>query len=337
MKFLSFVKSKCLFLCISFFMYFVVLLLLFAFKVDISLIIAFTVLFISVNIINLLIEYFSKRKFYNQLINNVDKLDKSYLVLETLKEPNFYEGKLLYNSLYEINKSMNENVMEFSRQVSDFKNYIEMWIHEVKIPLASCMLKLHNNRDKLNENMMLQLNRIDDYLEQVLYYVRSENASKDYFISKVNLEKCVNSVLVKNKDYLLDMDISLDVRNVDFEVYTDAKWFMFIINQILNNSIKYKGKNSIIKIYGIRNPSNVVLVIEDNGKGISSADLPRVFEKSFTGSNGRDNVKSTGMGLFIVKNLCDKLGHNIEIKSVQGEYTRVEISLSDNNFYDEVR
>lgn len=260
MKFFSFVKSKCLFLSISFFMYFVVLLLLFAFKVDISLIIAFTVLFISVNIINLLIEYFSKRKFYNQLINNVDKLDKSYLVLETLKEPNFYEGKLLYNSLYEINKSMNENVMEFSRQVNDFKNYIEMWIHEVKIPLASCMLKLHNNRDKLNENMMLQLNRIDDYLEQVLYYVRSENASKDYFISKVNLEKCVNSVLVKNKDYLLDMDIILDVRNVDFEVYTDAKWFMFIINQILNNSIKYKGKNSIIKIYGIRNPSNVVLI-----------------------------------------------------------------------------
>lgn len=337
MKFFSFVKSKCLFLSINFFMYFVVLLLFFAFKVDISLIIAFTVLFISVNIVNLLIEYFSKRKFYNQLINNVDKLDKSYLVLETLKEPNFYEGKLLYNSLYEINKSMNENVMEFSRQVSDFKNYIEMWIHEVKIPLASCMLKLHNNRDKLNENMMLQLNRIDDYLEQVLYYVRSENASKDYFISKVNLEKCVNSVLVKNKDYLLDMDISLDVRNVDFEVYTDAKWFMFIINQILNNSIKYKSKNSIIKIYAIRNPSNVVLVIEDNGKGISLADLPRVFEKSFTGSNGRDNVKSTGMGLFIVKNLCDKLGHNIEIKSVQGEYTRVEISLSDNNFYDEVR
>ena len=151
------------------------------------------------------------------------------------------------------------------------------------------------------------------------------------------MEICVNSVLVKNKDYLLDMDISLDVRNVDFEVYTDAKWFMFIINQILNNSIKYKGKNSIIKIYAIRNPSNVVLVIEDNGKGISLADLPRVFEKSFTGSNGRDNVKSTGMGLFIVKNLCDKLGHNIEIKSVQGEYTRVEISLSDNNFYDEVR
>ena len=204
MKFLSFLRDKLISICIYVFVYVVVILLFFAFKVDVSLMIAFSFLYILSNIIVLMFEYYSRKRFYDELVYNVKVLDKAYLVLETLREPSFYEGKIVYNSMYEINKSMNENVKELSRQINDFKDYIEMWIHEVKIPLASCILKVHNNKDKFSDDMMLQLKRVDDYLEQVLYYVRSENASKDYLIGKVRLDKCINNVLVRNKDYLLE-------------------------------------------------------------------------------------------------------------------------------------
>lgn len=338
MKFLSFLRDKLISICIYVFLYVVVILLFFAFKVDVSLMIAFSFLYILSNIIVLMFEYYSRKRFYDELVYNVKVLDKAYLVLETLREPSFYEGKIVYNSMYEINKSMNENVKELSRQINDFKDYIEMWIHEVKIPLASCILKVHNNKDKFSDDMMLQLKRVDDYLEQVLYYVRSENASKDYLIGKVRLDKCINNVLVRNKDYLLEAGISLCVEDLETIVYTDSKWLEFIVNQIINNSIKYKReKNSFIKIYLNKFKDVVTLIIEDNGVGIADSDLPRVFDKSFTGSNGRDNVKSTGMGLFIVKSLCDKLGHKIDISSKLGEYTRVEITLSKNKYYDEVR
>lgn len=338
MKFLNYLKDKLVSISIYLFMYIVVMLLFYAFKVQSPLKISFSILYFLGNSSILIIEFLVKRNFYDELSYNLKILDKAYLVLETLKEPNFYEGKIVYNSIYDINKSMNENVKELSRQINDFKEYIEMWIHEVKIPLSSCILKVHNNKGKYSDDMMLQLKRVDDYLEQVLYYVRSENASKDYFISKVRLDKCINNVLVRNKDYLLELGISLDVKDLKEEVYTDSKWLEFIVNQIINNSMKYKkDANSFIKIYLNKLNDEVTLVIEDNGIGIVTSDLSRVFDKSFTGSNGRNNVKSTGMGLFIVKSLCDKLGHKIEIKSKLGEYTKVEIIFSRIKFYDEVR
>lgn len=338
MKFFSYFKDKLFNVLVSLIFYVVVMLLFFAFKVDKAVVIVFSLLCFFSGSFILLVEFFVKRRFYNELIFNINELDKAYLVLETLKIPSFYEGKLVCNSLYEINKSMNENVNLLSRQISDFKDYIEMWIHEVKIPLASCILKVHNNKDKYSDDMKLQLKRVDDYLEQVLYYVRSENASKDYFISKVSLGKCINNVLVRNKDYLLESEVNLDVQDIDVDVYTDSKWLEFIVNQIINNCIKYKKKeNNLIKIYLNKIDDEVSLFIEDNGIGIGQSDLCRVFEKSFTGKNGRDNVKSTGMGLFIVKSLCDKLGHKISIESKLNSFTRVKIVLSTNKFYDEVR
>lgn len=335
MKLKEYLKDQLSFIITFILNIMIILLMLTTFKVEKNLIIAIIFILLISNLYYLFFNYFRKKGFYQELLNNIELLDKSYLVLETLQKPSFYEGKLLHQALYDINKSMNEYVKNLEIQVNDFKEYIEMWIHEVKVPLASLTLMLHNNK-KEEKNLNEQLRRIEDYLEQVLYYVRSENAEKDYLIKETKLEKIMNSIALKNKDDLLENKIDLIVENIDYQVLTDSKWLEFMMNQIINNSIKYRKKetNSYIKISAIEKEKKVVLTIEDNGIGIPQSDINRVFEKSFTGQNGRKKSKSTGMGLFIANNLCHKLGHKIMIESVENHYTKVSIIFVKNKYYD---
>lgn len=335
MSFLKYLKDK-LFIILTFlFSYIIILLMLIAFKIDYSLIIAITIVLFLMILIIILTDYFRKKGFYNTLINNTNKLDKKYLVLETLYKPDFYEGKIAYDTLYDINKSMTENVKKHNDQLTDFKEYIEMWIHEIKVPIASLVLQIHNNKDKKSKDILKKINKIDELTEQILYYVRTESIEKDYLIKDANLNKIVGEVALKNKDYLLENKINFVCDNLNYDVLTDSKWLVFILNQIVNNSIKYKKEkgDAILKIYAENNKKSVKLIIEDNGIGIIESDLPRVFDKSFTGYNGRIRHKSTGMGLFIAKSLCDRLGHKIEIESKQNEYTKVIITFSKNDYY----
>lgn len=334
MKFIAFLKDKSYSIIISTISLLLILLLFSAFKVEKSFCIATISILLVSYITTILIDYTRKNKFYKDLLGNIEALDKAYLVLETLSKPNFYEGELLYQALYEINKSMNECVKSLELQTQDFKEYIEMWIHEVKIPISSLVLMAHNHSDKFDKKTIEQIRRIENYVDQVLYYVRSENAEKDYLIKETKLNKVISSVALKNKDDLLENKIDLIVDNLDINVNTDSKWLEFILNQIVNNSIKYHNKNnSYIKIYTKNNKDIIKLIIEDNGIGIDSSDLPKVFNKTFTGHNGRGLAKSTGMGLFIAKNLCTKLGHKISIESKRNEYTKVIISFYNNDYY----
>lgn len=339
MKFHKYLKDKGLTIILFFLMIITISLMLLAFKCNTSLIIAILLTLFIFNIIFILIDYFRKKTFYNLLLLNIERLDKSYLVLETLEKPSFYEGKLLYRGLYEINKSMLENVKEYEYAMNDFKEYIEMWIHEVKIPLSTLVLMAHNHKDSFDKKQIEQMKILDNYIEQVLYYVRCENAEQDYLITENSLDKIISHIALKNKDSLLENKINLIVKNVDFKVLTDSKWLEFILNQIINNSIKYRKKNvdSYIKISALENNNKIILSIEDNGIGIPSKDLPRVFHKSFTGHNGRIKGSSTGMGLFITKNMCKKLGHKIEIESKKGEYTKLKIIFSKDRHYEVVK
>lgn len=339
MKFINYVKDKIWYVILFIVSLAFILTLLAAFKTKIELTIAILLVITIFFITSILIDFFKKKDFYNNLLSSIENLDKAYLVLETLDKPNFYEGKMLYQALYEINKSMNENVKNLKLQVADFKEYVEMWIHEVKIPLSSLVLMQHNHKDKFSKDQIKQIKRIENYVEQILYYVRQETAEKDYLITDVSLNKIINKVLLKNKDDILENKINLIVDTLSYDVSTDSKWLEFIINQIINNSIKYKRniKSSSIKIYVIENNDKLDLVIEDNGLGINETDLPMVFKKSFTGQNGRIKSKSTGMGLFIAKSMTDKLGHKIRIESKEKEYTKVIITFSKNHYYDVVK
>ncbi len=311
------------------------ILLLNAFKVEISLKIALILIFVVTFLLLFLIDYFKKHSFYQDLVCTLDSLDQKYLILEMIHQPNFYEGEIFYQTLYEINKSMIEKINEYRLNICDFKEYVEMWIHEVKIPISSLTLLNHNHPNEIEKSYIQQIRKLDHYIDQILYYVRSENASRDYLIQEKDLKEIIKNVALKEKDDLLENDVKLEVNVGRIKVLTDAKWLEFILSQIINNSIKYQRIDvaSEIKIEARVDGDKIFLSILDNGIGIPEGDIPRVFEKSFTGSNGRLRAKSTGMGLYIAKKLCEKLGHKIKIESKIGEYTKVTIIFSNNDFY----
>ena len=330
----EYLKDKRLYLLIGITIYLVILLILLAFKVNIEATLAITFTYFVGLITILIVDYIRKKTFYNNFKCKLDSLDQKYLIVEMLQDAHFLEGRILTDALYEIDKSMIEKINEYKMQVKDFKEYVELWIHEVKLPVASLTLMVHNQKGEQSKKLLSQLTRLDNYLEQILYYVRSENAEKDYLITKVNLSKVISNIALKNKDILLAKGIDFIVSDVDIEVLTDSKWLEFIINQIVDNSIKYsKEKNAYIKIVAKEESEVIGLIIYDNGKGISKSDLPRVFDKTFTGTNGRsESAKSTGMGLYLCRELCNKLGHKIQIISEEGKYTKVTILFDKNTF-----
>lgn len=360
MKISKYLRDKWLSMIVFIFSYFIILSMFVAFRIPVELMIAVTIVYFLTGICIVVINLFRKKKFYDEFIYNTNAIDKKYLVLETMEQPNFYEGELLYQNLYEINKSMVEHISDYRENMNDFKEYIEMWIHEAKIPIASLTLMLHNYRaDKKNSPMLCQIGkgenslqdegvrrkndekysrqirRLDNYIDQVLYYMRSNYTENDYLIKETRLDKLVGSILIKNKDDLLENNISVSVDTKNLSVMTDAKWLEFILNQIINNSMKYKRENidAVIKIDAKESSGSTTFQIYDNGMGIPKKDLPNVFKKSFTGENGRKGTKSTGMGLYIAKKLCVKLGHKIEIESEENQWTRVTITFGKNDYY----
>ena len=334
MKYRDYLKDNLVGIIIYLSTIILIVLILNAFKMPIFVSIICFCIFIICGISIITISYIKKNSFYKNYLSNLEKLSKKYLILETIPEPNTYEEKILVNSLYDINKSMIENINEYQRSTIEFKEFVELWIHEVKIPISSMVLKCHNNKEKYDKSFLSLIRRLDNQIDEVLYYVRSENTEKDFAIAEVSLKEVIRNVGLKNKDDLLESNIDFITDLKDLKISTDKKWLEFIINQIINNSIKYKkDKDSYIKISAFEQSEKKVLEIYDNGIGIPSKDLKRVFEKSFTGSNGREKVKSTGMGLYIVKKLCDKLGHNIKIESKEKDYTKVIIEFGKNEHY----
>lgn len=285
--------------------------------------------------ISIIIEYFNKRKFYKTLLDTLNELDEQYLITEIIKSPNFLEGKILKTSLEQIDKSMLDNVNKYRYITEDYKEYIELWIHEIKIPLAASKMVIENNKNKVTKSIDEELDKVENYIEQALFYARSNTIEKDYYINKHNLKEIVNESIKKNKSILIQEKMSISIHDLDIVVNTDSKWIVFIINQVIHNSVKYKkqNENSIIEIYAKEGKENVVLYIKDNGIGIKKGEITRVFEKGFTGTNGRlQNKKSTGIGLYLCKKLCDKLGIAIELNSIQEEGTEVRLVFPKSSY-----
>ncbi|MFR7592944.1 MAG: sensor histidine kinase [Longibaculum sp.] len=315
------------------------LLMLLAFDVNISLV----VLIMSIDLVFIgfieIFDYQRKKQFYHHYLSQLQLLEEKYLICELIKEPSFLEGKILYQSLYEINKSMLERINDLSMNIEDFKDYVEMWIHEVKIPLSHLTLTVHNHRSDVSLPILEQIRKLENQVDQILYYVRSQSAQKDYLVKNNLLSQMIKNVIVKNKDYFICHQLKIQLKDLDYEVVTDSKWLEFMVNQVLNNSFQYSKNtaHSYIEISAHESQDAIVLSIYDNGIGICASDLPRVFEKSFTGENGRKHKKSTGMGLYICRKLCDCLGHDITIESQSGVYTRVNIVFYKNDYYQVVQ
>ena len=335
MKFRDFIKEKMILIIGIVLAVISVEILLLAYRVGILVRLYVAIITVFVVIFAILIEYKRKKDFYNQLIRNMESLKEKYLISEIIKTPNFVEGKLLKEILQDTGKSMLENVNYYKNIQEDYKEYIELWIHEVKIPIAASKLIIENNKNEVTKSIDEELDKVENYTEQALYYARSNAVEKDYIITKTNLKEIINGVILKNKTTLLNEKVSIYISNLELEeVYTDSKWATFIINQIIQNSIKYSRRdNKKIEIWSKTKNDKVILYIKDNGIVINQGELTRLFDRGFTGDNGRIiGKKSTGIGLYLCKKLCDKLGLGIELNSEKEIGTEVRIIFPKNSY-----
>lgn len=271
-------------------------------------------------------EFIKHKNYYYEINSILEKLDKKYLIPEMIKESNFIEGEKLNYILKEISRDMHEHVKYYKDMQEDYREYIETWVHEIKTPIASTKLIIENNQNEVTNKIDFQIDRIEGFVQQVLYYSRSNNVSKDYIVKQINLDNIVRNVIKRNYRDFIHKKIKLDIKNINEIVHSDGKWVEFIINQIIGNSIKYSNnKEPMISIYSIKKANSVMLIIEDNGLGIIDKDINRIFEKGFTGENGRKFSKSTGIGLYLCEKLCSKLGLKISLNSEVNKGTRVTI------------
>lgn len=279
------------------------------------LVIYIPLLFLGAFCLMLVYNYYRKKNYYNNFIGILEQLDEKYLITELIKYPHFLDGQIMIDSIYEIDKAMKEHLNEAIHRQSELKEYIEMWCHEVKTPVATSQMIIENNPSLVTESIKEELLKIDDYVEQVLFYARSENVEKDYLIKDIKLSEVVNSVIKRNKKDLINNHIKIELSDLDIVVASDKKWLEFILNQIINNAIKYVDQSPKIKIWAHQAKNQVELKISDNGIGILENEIERVFDKGFTGTNGRIKQKSTGIGLYLCKKLCLRLNHEIMINS----------------------
>lgn len=208
-------------------------------------------------------------------------------------------------------------------RISNMTDYYTAWVHQIKTPIASMSLRLQNDDTAFSNDLEEDLMKIEQYVEMVLMFLRLESDYTDYIFREYELDKLVKDCVKKFSKQFIRRKIRLDYRLQDVTVLTDEKWLSFVIEQVLSNALKYTDSGTI-SIY-MKEPKT--LCIEDTGIGISPEDLPRIFDKGFTGYNGRTDKKASGIGLHICKMICKNLNHTINASSVQGEGTIIEIGL----------
>ena len=282
-----------------------------------------------------LTDFIRRKRFYDKALFHLEALDKKYLLHEMLSPPQFAEGELLCGVLYECSKAMADEVLVYKNRSKDYREYIEAWVHEIKTPIACAALICENHKTPATKSLQEEIAKIENFVEQALYYARSNYVEKDYSVLPCNLRDLVSNALKLHAKQLIENKTVIEMRQLNHTVYTDDKWVQFMLGQILLNAMKYQSpKRPLHLTFTTRKKAQQIsLLINDNGSGIVPQDLGRVFEQGFTGENGRKFAKSTGMGLFICKKLCDKLGLSISLNSVLGEGTTVSITFPVGNLH----
>ncbi|MDD3394213.1 MAG: sensor histidine kinase [Anaerotignum sp.] len=277
------------------------------------------------NIFWLIFDYTFRFLYYKKLQNNLAGMEKKHLIAGLLEEAHFTDAEILNEVIKETTKAMNDEIAAYKITQDEYREYIETWIHEIKTPLSCIDIICKNNRNDVTRKIEEETQKVDNYIEQALFYARSTNVAADYSIKKLILADVVKNTVKKNSKQLIACHTQLYFELNDVTVYADEKWLDFIIGQMIANSIKYKKENLELRFFGTENKDSVILSIKDNGIGIPESDQSKVFEKGFTGKNGRSFAKSTGIGLYLCRILCEKMYLGLKIESTVGEGTTLQI------------
>ncbi|SNX53707.1 sensor histidine kinase [Thermoanaerobacterium sp. RBIITD] len=269
------------------------------------------------------IKWINAYKDFRNALHNKENIDGFLPNGEKLEEV------LIRETVNLKNEEKLKEIKELKDNLNEINDYVTKWIHEIKIPLSVCELIADEIEEEglsdIAGELRQELERINFLVSQVLYTSRASSYSEDFIIEEVNLNSIVKSVIKNNVNSFISKKIELEMHDLDFNVFTDSKWIFYIIEQIINNACKYVDVQGRIEIYAKENDECTRLFIRDNGMGIPYKDIGRIFDRGFTGDNGRKTSKSTGMGLYICKKIADKLNIKLEVSSQVSQYTEFTI------------
>lgn len=255
--------------------------------------------------------------------------------MHQLEKPVYWEGKLAYDFCEKIAGTAQRYAADSHRDMQQYREYIELWVHEIKTPLAAAHLLVQNNPSAASLQLRAELAKTEKFVEHALFLARSTSLEKDYVIRKVSLSTLVVDAVKSRAQALIGAGFRVELlsdEQRDVVVYTDTKWMIFVLGQLIDNAVRYRSSDPVLCFSAelIEKGSaheRIALSIWDNGCGISQADMGRVFEWGFTGDNGRMQQKSTGIGLYLVQELCHKMGLSVAIDSQKGAWTQLTITF----------
>lgn len=278
-------------------------------------------------VVIMFMKYHRENSRLKELESIMDGLDKKYLFAECVSRPVSVYERRMFQLMRRSGKAMIEVVSEAQKGQKEYREYIEDWVHEIKTPITAAQLICSNNKSELSRKLLPGLAQIEEHVERALYYARAGSIEKDFIIRETSLSGIVKEALARHQTLLIQYGVSVDISGLDVLVYTDGKWVGFMLGQLLSNAIRYQGKTPVIRFEAQNIGKQVQLCVTDNGIGIPADELPRIFERGFTGSNGRQRGGSTGMGLYICRKLADFLQIELDAESIQNEHTSISMTF----------
>ncbi|MCH4171289.1 MAG: sensor histidine kinase [Lactobacillus sp.] len=306
--------------------------------IPISYLVYVDVLLTVLYIIFLILVYFYRNRWYASLRNHLN-LGQNALDIP-LKGAQNHGQRFIQAHINQLLTYHHQQLDALISKEQDQQEFVESWVHDIKVPMAATKLLLDSGDLQIPPKAKQQLNQewqqINHYVDQILYYSRLENFANDYLLREYHLRAIVVAVVKENMDYFFQKHIHLNVSDADAVVLTDEKWLTYILNQLLSNALKYTPEGGNIALTIRQDHGAVYLDVQDDGVGIPSEDLARIFDKGFTGTNGRlANQHATGLGLYLAQRLSDKLGHHLSVTSTVGAGSTFTISFPALNYYNE--
>ncbi|WMJ77416.1 MULTISPECIES: sensor histidine kinase [unclassified Sedimentibacter] len=282
-----------------------------------------TVAFIAAVYMLCFVKFYKRHRALKEIMDNICVSDYKFPDTLSIIEEDYQE------LIKKIDRHRVDIINEKNKSYSNMLDYYTIWAHQIKTPISAMRLILQSEKSEINEELLEQLFKTEQYVEMVLQYIRLENLNSDLLFKKYSLDNMVKQVVRKYSKLFIRKKINLVYENLNMYVLTDEKWLVFVIEQLISNSLKYTNSGEISIYMDETRPCT--LVIEDTGIGIEKEDLPRVFEKGYTGYNGRADKKSTGIGLYLCRQILNRLSHSIEIESEVGKGTKVKVKLETQN------
>lgn len=272
-------------------------------------------------------DYLKAHRRLEELESIMEGLDRKYLFAECIpKAPTAY-GRSLQELYRRAGKSMIETVSDAQAAQREYRDYVESWVHEIKTPITAAELICRNAEPALRQKLSPELAQIEAHVERALFYARAESPEKDFIIRQTSLADIAAQAIGHHRTLLISSGVRVETENLEHTVYTDSKWAVFILGQLLQNAARYRSDEPVVTLSARLLGRQVQLTACDNGIGIPAHELPRVFDRGFTGSNGRSRGGSTGMGLYLCRKLADSLGMELQITSAEGAGTTATVTF----------